>query len=220
MKAPSKTNKYYIHVDGGGYNRCIKISGNDCLPNCVGYAYGRFMEMHGMKSCSLPRINAEDWFASAKKLKFKTGSTPEVGAVMVFSKGNVGVDYDGAGHVLVVEKVSKKSITCSQSGYGASRWWTSTFKKPYKLTGYKFLGFIYCEYAGKKPTKTAKLKEKGTNVERLQSFLNWFGNYGLSVDGNFGSKTETALKKFQKIAGVKATGLLDEATLNIIEEKY
>lgn len=140
--APSTSNKFYIHTSGGGYNKCIKISGVQCLPNCVGYAYGRFMEEAGLTSCKLPMCNAEDWWNNSPA--YAKGQTPKVGAVMCFRKGKVGTSADGAGHVLIVEKVYEDgSILCSQSGYGAKRFWTSKFTKPYKLNGYTFQGFIY-----------------------------------------------------------------------------
>ena len=40
--------------------------------------------------------------------------------------------------------------------------------------------------------------DKGSNVSRLQQFLNWFGGYNLKVDGSFGPATKTAVLKFQK----------------------
>lgn len=40
--------------------------------------------------------------------------------------------------------------------------------------------------------------DKGSNVSRLQQFLNWFGGYGLDVDGSFGPATLAAVTKFQK----------------------
>lgn len=43
-----------------------------------------------------------------------------------------------------------------------------------------------------------KFGSNGSQVNRLQRFLNWYGNYGLVVDSEFGSKTEKALIAFQK----------------------
>ena len=48
--------------------------------------------------------------------------------------------------------------------------------------------------------------DKGSQVKYLQKFLNWYGNYGLTTDGDFGSKTESAVKKFQTSTGLTATG--------------
>jgi peptidoglycan hydrolase-like protein with peptidoglycan-binding domain len=38
----------------------------------------------------------------------------------------------------------------------------------------------------------------GSNVEKLQSFLNGSGGYGLVIDGKFGNKTENAVIEEQK----------------------
>ena len=62
-------------------------------------------------------------------------------------------------------------------------------------------------YTGVIPTPTLKSGSKGTGVTNLQKFLNWYGKYGLTVDGKFGTKTATALKKFQKSEGITADGI-------------
>lgn len=224
--SPSMSNKYFIHTSYGGYNKCIRISGNQCLPNCVGYAYGRFMEAGGVKSCKLPLCNAEDWISQARKNGFATGTTPKVGAVMCFRKGRVAYGGDGAGHVLIVEKVySDGSILCSQSGYRSARFWTTKFTKPYRLNGYAFQGFIYNPfvnttakaYTGTFPTLPSrgyfKKGDKGTQVKNLQKFLNWYGGYGLVVDGKLGNNTIAAVKKFQKATGLSQDGLFGAKSL-------
>lgn len=43
-----------------------------------------------------------------------------------------------------------------------------------------------------------KMGSKGNQVDRLQRFLNWYGNYGLIVDADFGKKTKAAVIDFQK----------------------
>lgn len=53
---------------------------------------------------------------------------------------------------------------------------------------------------GKRVKKTRNFLQKGdngTNVAYLQKFLNWYGNYGLTIDGDFGTKTYNAVKDFQ-----------------------
>lgn len=54
---------------------------------------------------------------------------------------------------------------------------------------------------GKKVTKTRNYLtagDQGVQVKYLQKFLNWYGGYGLAVDGDFGSNTDVAVEKFQK----------------------
>lgn len=55
--------------------------------------------------------------------------------------------------------------------------------------------------------------DKGTQAKYLQKFLNWYGNYGLTVDGIIGDKTMSAVKKFQKAEGLTADGLFGSKSL-------
>lgn len=60
-----------------------------------------------------------------------------------------------------------------------------------------------------------KKGDKGTEVKKLQKFLNWFGNYKLKIDGEIGTLTESAIKKFQKSkpTQLKADGLFGKKSL-------
>lgn len=59
----------------------------------------------------------------------------------------------------------------------------------------------------------------GSDVEKLQNYLNQVGNYGLDVDGVYGSKTQAAVKDYQTknslavdgVAGNETWGSLSEA---------
>lgn len=53
----------------------------------------------------------------------------------------------------------------------------------------------------------------GNDVRRLQSFLNWYGNYKLDVDGDLGNKTLNAVKSFQKAEKLVADGLFGKKSL-------
>ena len=54
-------------------------------------------------------------------------------------------------------------------------------------------------YTGTLPSASPLKKgNKGTRVTYLQKFLNWAVDAKLTVDGDFGNATKTALKKFQK----------------------
>ena len=48
--------------------------------------------------------------------------------------------------------------------------------------------------------------DKGEQVERLQRFLNWYGQYGLVVDGEVGRKTINAVKMYQGREKLKVDG--------------
>ncbi len=55
------------------------------------------------------------------------------------------------------------------------------------------------------------------NVAKLQSFLKWAGYFDDEVNGHFGEKTTAAVKKFQKDAGLKATGQFDQECLDAVK---
>lgn len=143
MTAPSVSDKYWIHTSRGGLNECICIGSGSCLPNCVGYAWGRFYEITGERP-KLSRANAEMWYGFTAD-GYKRSDTPALGAIICWRKGAVGNEADGAGHVAVVEHIEANGdIVTSNSAYGGSRFYTKTYKKSdgYNFGAYKFQGFI------------------------------------------------------------------------------
>lgn len=167
LKAPSATDKNWIHTSKGGYNSCILISGNSVLPNCVGYAWGRWRELIG-KTPKLSRGNAENWWSYGDG--YKRGQTPKLGAVACWRKGKAEYEGDGAGHVAIVEGIDADgTVTIGQSGYGYKRFYITKFKKGKMNLGgtYHFQGFIYLpdtdsktETKPKTSTKRYKVIEK------------------------------------------------------------
>lgn len=144
--APSATDRYWVHTSKGGLNECIKISSSNgsCLPNCVGYAWGRFYEITG-KRPTLSRANAENWYGYTAD-GYKRSQTPVLGAVICWRKGQAGVSSDGAGHVAIVEEIkSNGDIVTSNSAYNGTRFYMQTITKAsgYRLgSAYTFQGFI------------------------------------------------------------------------------
>ena len=169
LSAPAATDIHWIHTSKGGLNSCILISGNSCLPNCVGYAWGRFYEILG-KAPKLSRANAEMWFGT--KDGYKRGQTPKLGAVICWRKGKAGWASDGAGHVAIVEKVNDDgSIVISESGYKAFRFRTRVLRPPYAIgSAYVFQGFIY-NPAVKDAAKGKKYKALGNMKFRAKPDL-------------------------------------------------
>ena len=137
LTAPMQTNKYYVKTTHGGYNRCILIKDNGCvLPNCVGYAWGRFCEEQKFKDCRLSRGNAKTWYGNTND-DYKRGTEPKLGSVLCYTN-------DKRGHVAIVEDILKdKSIIISESAYNGFYFRTQKVSYPYKKTGYTFQGFIY-----------------------------------------------------------------------------
>lgn len=165
LTAPSVSDKHWIHTTKGGLNECIVISGGSCLPNCVGYAWGRFYEIIG-KRPTLGRGNAENWYGTNDG--YKRSKTPALGAVICWAKGKVGVSSDGAGHVAIVEQIEPNGdIITSNSGYKSTRFWTQKFTKAsgYAMKGYTFQGFILPPNAEPAPTTTTMNKTTSYTVK-------------------------------------------------------
>lgn len=141
LTAPALNNKYFISTAGGGYNKCIERRGHWVLPNCPGYAYGRFMEIGGVTKCKLSTHNACLWFGNTSD-GYARGKSPKLGAVICWSKGSE------PGHVAIVEKINKDgTIVTSESGYSAKKdFWTQTRRNNGnwgQSSAYQFQGFIY-----------------------------------------------------------------------------
>lgn len=151
LSRPEAGNPYYNTRAKGGYSDAITGSPQDVgcntLCNCVGYAYGRFNEIAGVKPCKYLRpVNAENFIQNRGSLSY--GQEPKIGGCMVWQKGATLYGSDGAGHVAIVEKInSDGSIVTSESGWGGPVFVTKTRQKGDGNWGanspYKYLGCIY-----------------------------------------------------------------------------
>ncbi len=212
LTRPEAGNPYYNRKENGGYSDAIlgkpTDAGCNVLPNCVGYAYGRFNEIGGYGRMKYLRpVNAENFIANAGSLTVE--QTPSLGACMVWKKGATLNGSDGAGHVAIVEQIlSPTRIVTSESGYKCSTpFWTKTRDKGDGNwgagAGYTFLGFIRnpavtgtvaasptaTATPTKKPTTPTKEDDdmklpvlhsgdKGDTVRAMQALLT---GYGVSV---------------------------------------
>lgn len=152
--APASTNPWYRKTTYGGYNRAILINSatGECIPNCVGYAFGRFMEGVGATECNLSVGDASTFWGRSDG--YPRGQTPKPGAVACWGGGRYWDNYQqkwvyGQGHVAIVEQViDANTIITSESSYSGSRWYTKTRYRGgdgnWGLGGYYYCqGFIY-----------------------------------------------------------------------------
>lgn len=177
-QVPSDRNPFYISYDTPngvgitGYNHCI-VCGDyflNVLPNCVGYACGRFNEIIGeMKFPSLS-CNARNFIKRARESypSLQISEVPTLGGIMVWD------DAAGKyGHVAVVESIADDGNSCeiSESNYGAERgktrfWRRYTIKKDNGWlcqADFKFLGCI------------VNPAVSGGNVANLSDWGGWSG---------------------------------------------
>ncbi len=207
ITAPSKGNKHY-------YSDNVFYQSGYGMPNCTCYAWGRFYELSGKKP-KLCTANAENWYKFNDG--YTRGKTPKLGAIIVWSKGIIGKGKDGAGHVAVVEEIySDGSILTSNSAYKSANFYTKKIAKNYKLSGYKFEGFIYnpVEFEDNKKPVSEVAQEVidgkwGNGSARKKALINAGYNYSevqkevnklLGLDK--GSKVYYTVKKGDTLSGI------------------
>lgn len=151
LTIPEKGNPYYTRKSAGGYSPCITgkpvtAGVPDVLPNCVGYAVGRFNEIGGYGSCKyLASTNAENMIQAATKQGLQFSLVPVLGGCMVWASGKVGDGSDGAGHVAIVEAINADgSIITSDSAYNGKPFYTTKRTAPTwgAGNGKRYLGCI------------------------------------------------------------------------------
>lgn len=160
--------------------------------------------------------------------------TPKVGDVIFFS----GTRHNGANHIGYVYKVSGNTVyTIEGNTSGGSSVVDNgggVAKKNYSTSYSRILGYGKPKYdlgtsTKKETTKSKKTYtgafptlpsrgyfkkgDKGTQVKNLQKFLNWYGGYKLTVDGDFGSNTYAAVRNFQSKENLTVDGQFGKKSL-------
>lgn len=151
---PTAADLYWTRRANGGYNYCVpgntKLNGplawaGCVLPNCTGYASGRFMECQGITTNELLRggdMNAGAYYSNSSA--YEHGQVPKLGAIACWSGGT-----EDMGHVAVVEEIySNTDITISESHwkgtYAKGTWWRRWRGNPNAYwTALHFQGYIY-----------------------------------------------------------------------------
>lgn len=168
LTAPNITDKEFIRHEKMGLSHALEINKQTgfVLPNCVGYAWGRWVELLGKKPL-LSTGNAENWWTKFSD-GYERGQTPKLGAVACWRKGLVANSLDGAGHVAIVEDILEDgTIVTSNSAYLGSVFYMRSIKPPYSLGGtYAFQGFIYpdVEFIKEKPKALLSIEEVAYEV--------------------------------------------------------
>ena len=230
-----KAKQYPSHY---GYSRTVRykqdIADKKVCADCVGLIKGynwtgggkgviesigtdaTFTSKYGGNGCPDKSANGMFTYAKSKGCAWGTMDTlPEIPGVALRSDGHVGV-YVGDGYAVEERGFSYGCVRTKV----ASRKWTHWFQLPFVDYGdASFAGGtgIQVDTADTEytlGTRTLKNGSRGTYVKTLQEFLLQLGyalpRYG--ADGKFGTETETALKAFQKKAGVKQDGIYGSAT--------
>jgi len=97
-----------------------------------------------------------------------------------------------------------------------SKWTKDVIANQIKERSYKnYTAKVIIRYNGngKSYRNYMKMGDKGEEVKKLQQFLNWAMNSKLVVDGDFGAKTDTAVRAFQTKCKITVDGLFGAGSL-------
>lgn len=196
---------------------------------CDAFVDWCFQKAYGVSNAKkLLGGNFDDYtVASAQLYKSKNAldTTPKKGAQVFFTHNGQISGCHHTGIVYKVDTVYFYTVEGNTSGAsGVVRNGGGVAKKKYSIAAYKGkVLFGHPKYDSEKakkeqPTKKAvpntasaspnlKRGSKGTQVKYLQQDLNYVMKTNLAVDGDFGSKTDTALRAFQKKYGLAVDGI-------------
>ena len=222
----SKTKQYPDHYGSSRTARYKQDIANkqvvaDCVGGCKGYAWTngghgvlesigtdqKYSSKYGSNGC--PDKSASGMFSYCKSKGMDWGTIdtlPEIVGLALFTDGHIGY-YVGGGYAVEWRGFNYGCVKTVVK----ERTWKHWAKLPfidYGDTGSAQPAEMVTYTLG---SRMLKKGSAGADVKTLQELLNQLGA-GLAVDGDFGSKTETAVKAFQKKAGLKQDGKYGDQT--------
>lgn len=159
----------------------------------------QFFKNKGRYYRTKPKVGDQIFFLDSLNELGHTGIVYKVSKTYVYTvEGNTS---STSGVVPNGGEVCKKKYALSSSkidGYGRPDW--SATGKSEVTNAHHFTGTY--------PLIPPNLYKgsSGKQVKNLQLYLNWFGGYGLAVDGEFGKYTDSAVRDFQKRTGLIVDG--------------
>lgn len=212
----SRASKYKKHISA-------KEVCADCVGMIKGYAWtnggdgvfeaiGTGKEIKSKyKANNCPDKSANGMFSYAKSQGMDWGTIdtiPEIPGIAVRYDGHVGV-YVGNGEVIEERGFA---YGCQRTKL-KSRKWLHWYKLPW-ITYDQNISTIERELGD----RLLKKGMKGKDVEELQTLLTQLGFLNDEIDGDFGAKTEAAVKKFQEANDLNIDGEYGEKTHKIMME--
>ena len=230
----SKMIQYPTHYTSGRmskYNEDIKKHEvcSDCIGLAKAYAWtnggenviesiGKEKPLYKISYASngMPDQSANGMFeyAKAKKMEWGAiGSIPEIRGIAVRYNGHVGY-YDGNGYV-IEERGFKYGCVKTKL---KDRPWTHWYKLPH----IKYEEIEVPSITVSLGSRTLRKGMKGTDVKELQEILinlgYDLGSYG--ADGDFGTKTDNAVRAYQKDNNLTIDGIVGKKTVaQLLAEK-
>ena len=222
---------YFVYWDGTIYQACD----HDAITNQVGTASGTYVQKHsearnnnciGIEMCCHNTDGYCPETATGEKHWYFTENTQRATAWLVRKLMNdLGLDVS---HVLrhydVVNKNCPAPYVYNNRYKGSWTWneFLNAVKTGYCPDGSSSDSSSSDSGSSETPTTKSYLSkgDSGSAVKTMQTMLNACGYSCGTVDGDFGSKTESALKQFQSDFGLKADGMYGEKSKAALESLY
>ena len=163
--------------------------------------------------------------------------TPAPGELILYDwqDSGSGDNKGNPDHIGIVEKVENGKITVIEGNYN-----DAVGRRTIAVNGKGIRGYISPKYGQvQTPAQQEKAKKGYTDtfpalpprgwyrhgdgmttylsyrkhIKNLQKLINWIAGTSLSINGKYGNKTEDAVRKAQKIMGIKQDGLFGHDTL-------
>ena len=165
--------------------------------------------------------------ADAKKLGIwveDDSFKPSIGDAILYDwqDSGKGQNTGSPDHIGTVYKVDSKNIYIIEGNKGSG----IVGKRTVAINGRYIRGFVHPNYAkltgyshvpttpytGKLPNGVVHFEDTGSDVSRVQTFLNWQCNAGLKVDGSCGRATANAIIRYQYTYNLEPDGFFGPAT--------
>ena len=225
----SKTKQYPSHY---GFNRTSRYKQDiankqvvaDCVGGCKGYAWTgggigvlesigndqKYTSKYGSNGC--PDKSASGMFEYCKKKGMDwgaIGTLPEIPGLALFTDGHIGY-YVGGGYAVEWRGFNYGCVKTRVK----DRAWKNWAKLPFIDYGDSSVTTPSPAIIYVLGSRSLKKGTTGSDVKTLQELLNQLTivTPALEVDGDFGSKTEAAVKAFQKKVGIKQDGIYGDET--------
>ena len=145
----------------------------------------------------------------------KRSRTPQLGCLVVFTFSHIGRVVDIQGNTITTVEGNTSANQYDRNGGMVA-------KKTYRINDPKIDCFLIIDYESSSSRNYLMKGDKGQDVKDMQTKLIACGySCGTSgADGDFGSGTETALKKFQSDYGLGVDGKFGPASKKKLDEVY
>ena len=146
--APSTGDANFTNNNYGGNSPCVlgypQWWTGSTLSNCVGYAYGRWLEMGAGSDAAVRGMSNAPSYIMRTKSEY-ISSTPNRGAAVLFTQPIALYD---TGHIAIVENYDDTYIYCSESNYGSA---LSTGYGWRRVTYNRNSAYGYLQFPGESP---------------------------------------------------------------------